>query len=121
MEMMRAGFARGRISPAGVEARFKSAMSGLDDGLILALDTIQSRARAAIELVGFPDVGEEIDLGQIDGNRPDDVDRQAPRIEVEHEVGEEPVVIRGNIPVVIRRARGDVKSLRVFVGKPNLK
>ena len=106
---MGAGFAGGGIAAAGVEGGFEAAVGGFDDGFIFALDAVEACAGAAIESVGFPDVGEEVYLGEIDGKGADDVDGKAPGIEVEHEVGEEPVVEGGDVLI-----RG-LESFRVFV------
>src|SRR6266581_2475097 len=92
MEMMGAGFAGGGIAAAGVEGTFQAAVGGFDDGFVFTLDAVEGSAGAAIEFFGLPDVGEEIDFGEIDGQGADDVDGEAPGVEVEHEVGEEPVV-----------------------------
>ena len=94
---MGAGFAGGGIAAAGVEAGFEAAMGGFDDGFVFALDAVEACAGATVEFFGFPDVGEETDFGEIDGEGADDVDGEAPGIEVEHEVGEEPVVVGGDV------------------------
>jgi hypothetical protein len=51
MEMMRALLARGRVAPASIQPRAHALLHGLDHGLVLALDALEVRARAAAELI----------------------------------------------------------------------
>ncbi len=60
---------------------------------------------------GFvPDVGEEADLGEIWGEGADDVDADAPGVDVHHGVGEDPIVVGGNVGSVIGVAGGDIEA-----------
>src|SRR5689334_15782684 len=62
VEMMDALLAGGGVAAAVVEARADASLDALDDGFVFPLDTVQPRARAAVEAGGVPDVGEEGDL-----------------------------------------------------------
>src|SRR5271163_5353639 len=56
-------------------------------------------ALAAFRLV--PHVGTELDARAVDRLRNDAVERQAPRIVIEHQIGENPPVVRADSPPAI--------------------
>src|SRR5436305_992743 len=76
-----------------------------------ALDAVQAGAGAAVELRGIPDVGEERHPRAVGGERLDDVDRDAPGVDVQHRVGEEPPVVGGDAKAGVGRAGGEVEGL----------
>src|SRR4029078_9705231 len=53
---------------------------------------MKAGTHAALSQRGVPNVGMKRDSGAPGAERSDDVERQSPRVEVEHDVGEEPEV-----------------------------
>src|SRR5689334_22242793 len=92
--MVGPGLAGGRISATGVKTGLETAMRGFDNGFVFALHTIQTRSGTAIYPIRLPDVPDERHARQVHRQRSYNIDRQAPRIKVEHQVGKEPVVVR---------------------------
>src|SRR5690348_13017236 len=88
MEMVHAPLAGGRIPSLLVEPRAHAPLDRLDDRLVLGLDAIQPRPRPGLELRLVPDERPEDDPRAVNRLRLDEVERQAPRIEVEHQVRE---------------------------------
>src|ERR1700754_3718479 len=86
MEMVHALLAGRRIPSARIEARAHAPLHRLHDRLILGLDAVERGARARLELRRLPHVRAEEDHGAVDRLRLHEVQRQAPRVEVEHQV-----------------------------------
>src|SRR5205823_9594236 len=97
VEMVESGFARRRVTAPIVEPRSDSALDLLDDVVILVLDDVESAAGAARAARGIEDPRAVDDASAVDGERNDDVDRQTPGVEVQHRVGEQEEVVRGDV------------------------
>src|SRR5437016_14204748 len=96
MEVVDTLFTRRRITAAVVQPRTDAALHLLDDAVVLMLDVVESAARS-LHLAGrvhYP--GPVHDARAIDGERDDDVEGQPPRIEVQHRIGEEEEIVRGD-------------------------
>src|SRR2546428_2140159 len=78
VEVMHTAFSRRRVTSALVQARAHTALHGLDDGLVLALHTIEARARAGIALGRIPDEWKERDACPVHGEWRDHVHGHAP-------------------------------------------
>src|SRR5947207_10661724 len=120
MEMVRAALPRGRVAPTPVKARAYATLDGFDDRFVFHLDVVQRAARALPASGLVPDVRTELDARAIDRLRTYAVERQSPRIEVEHQVGEDPPVVGRDTSAVIDGARRRVESDLAFFRQRNL-
>jgi hypothetical protein len=82
-----------RIATAAIAARTHALLHALDGGFVLALDAIEIRDCALVDERRIPDVRQERHAGAIDCERPHDVHRNAPGVDVQHEVRKKPKVI----------------------------
>src|SRR3989442_11399709 len=106
MKMVDGLFLRRRIAAALVKAGTHAALDGFDNRFVLQFDFVQRAARALAEFGLVPNVTEVRNLRAVNGERLDDVDGDAPRIKIEHRIGEQPeVVARDSLTVIGRRAR----------------
>src|SRR5688500_6873911 len=109
-----------RIPAAIIEAGSHAALNGLDDFLVFHLDAMQIATGASISQLGLPHVRVKRNLGAAGPERRDDVERQSPRVEVQHQVREQPEVKgRYSLPV-IRMSRRQIESGRAGLGDSEL-
>lgn len=85
----------GGESAGVVEACLDASLHLFDDGFVFAFDEVHVGSGAGAEFFGFPHVGAEADAGEVGLLGAYDVERQAPGVEVEHDVGEQPEVVGG--------------------------
>src|SRR5215210_6593938 len=84
------------VATSIIESGSDAPLDGFDDFFILHLDPVEPSARSTVTLCRVPDVGMERNLGAPNVQRSDHVERESPRVEVEHDVGEQPEVERAD-------------------------
>ncbi len=100
--MMRADLATSGIAAAIVEARADAALNRLDDFLVFHLDLVQVRAHALLAQRFVPYVRDERYSRARRTEWIHDVERKSPRVEVQHDVGEQPEIERSHSLAVVR-------------------
>src|SRR6267142_5766027 len=120
MEVVHAALVPRRVPAGPREARAHPALHAEDDVLVLHLDAVQV---AAGTLPAQRRVGDQREVAHARPRRPErlhDVDRESPRVQVEHRGRAEPHPVRAHAPVMVamsrrqrerRLARGDDTDL----------
>src|ERR1700733_10730755 len=93
MKMMRPLFAGYRITAMRVEAGPDTLLHRLYYLLILQLNRIESRSGAGIEFRFIGNIGQEGYFCRRQAQRVNNVDRQAPGIEIEHRIWENEKIV----------------------------
>src|SRR5688500_12425229 len=118
--MVGAYLASFRVPASVIEAGANATLNGLDDFLVFHLDTMQIATRASISQLGLPHVRGKRNSGAAGTKRRDDVERQPPRVTVQHQVRGQPDIERRYSLPVIRMSRGQLESGRAGLGDSEL-
>src|SRR4051812_19424116 len=118
--MVCADLAAFRVAPAIIEAGAYSALHRLYHLFVFHLDAVESRSDAALAQRRIPHVRHERDFRPARALRRDDVERQSPRIEVEHDVGEQPEVKRADALARVRMLPRQIERRLTRLGDSEL-
>src|SRR4051794_20396994 len=104
MKVVGAHLSSYRISAFIIEPRLDTTLHQLHHNLVLSLDSIEFGTCTLASAIFTPDIRNEGHFHEIRTERSHDVDRATPRVEVEHHVRKEPVVVGADSLAEVGRA-----------------